>query len=200
VRGGRRWFGQPRAEMLGEFMAAFRPAARWGEYDDMKGYLERSFTHSSSAERATLQSAGFGKRQARILLEEGRRARSGKPCCERALSICRGRGDTVFVGPIVNEARSAGQSRGAEMGWPEAPLDTTIFWYHRDAIEAFLGARDPKGMMPHVEAARGLRAVAEPLPWSTLFAGARPVVSPARPAGATFRDGLFRGLEGAVRG
>jgi hypothetical protein len=42
-------------------------------------------------------------------------------------------------------------------------------WYHRDAIEAFLGARDAEGMMLHATA---LEAYArnEPLPWSTLFA------------------------------
>ena len=33
--------GQPRAEMLGEFMGAFA-CCEMGEYDDMKGYLERS--------------------------------------------------------------------------------------------------------------------------------------------------------------
>ena len=33
--------GQPRAEMLGEFMGVFA-CCELGEYDDMKGYLERS--------------------------------------------------------------------------------------------------------------------------------------------------------------
>jgi len=42
-------------------------------------------------------------------------------------------------------------------------------WYHRDAIEAFLAARDPEGVMQHVKALEDY-ASAEPLPWSNLFA------------------------------
>jgi hypothetical protein len=65
-------------------------------------------------------------------------------------------------------------------------------WYHRDAIEVFLSARDARGMMVHVEALEAY-ARAEPLPWSRVFAArGRCFAAVVR---GDFRDGLFEDLK-----
>ena len=68
-----------------------------------------------------------------------------------------------FCWPIVTSAlsravedpveREALLMEGAEM-LARGAVGHNHLWYHRDAIEAFLGARDPKGMMLHVERSR----------------------------------------------
>jgi len=65
-------------------------------------------------------------------------------------------------------------------------------WYHRDAIEVFLSARDARGMIVHVEALEAY-ARAEPLPWSTLFAARGRCL--AAVVQGEFRDGLFEDLK-----
>jgi tetratricopeptide (TPR) repeat protein len=189
--------GQPRAEMLGEFMGAFA-CCEMGEYDDMKGYLERSLRIARQLNARRFEAQALEK-QARILLEEGRRAEAVAPLRE-ALSICRVAG-TQFCGPIVTSAlsravedsveREALLMEGAEM-LARGAVGHNHLWYHRDAIEAFLDARDPKGMMLHVEALEAY-ARAEPLPWSTLFAArGRCLAAVLR---GDFRDGLFEDLK-----
>jgi hypothetical protein len=94
-----------------------------------------------------------------------------------ALSICRVAGPQ-FCGPIVTSAlsravedpieRDALLMEGAEM-LARGAVGHNHLWYHRDAIEAFLGARDATGMMLHVTALETY-ACDEPLPWSALFA------------------------------
>jgi class 3 adenylate cyclase/tetratricopeptide (TPR) repeat protein len=189
--------GQPRAEMLGEFMGAFA-CCEMGEYDDMKGYLERSLRIARQLNARRFEAQALEK-QARILLEEGRRAEA-VALLREALSICRVAG-TQFCGPIVTSAlsravedsveREALLMEGAEM-LARGAVGHNHLWYHRDAIEAFLGARDPKGMMLHVEALEAY-ARAEPLPWSTLFAArGRCLAAVLR---GDFRDGLFEDLK-----
>jgi class 3 adenylate cyclase/tetratricopeptide (TPR) repeat protein len=166
--------GQPRAEMLGEFMGVFA-CCELGEYNDMKGYLERSLRIARQLDARRFEAQALEK-QARILLAEGSRTEAAAMLRE-ALSICRVAG-TQFCGPIVTSAlsravedpveRDALLMEGAEM-LARGAVGHNHLWYHRDAIEAFLGARDAEGMMLHVTA---LEAYArnEPLPWSTLFA------------------------------
>jgi tetratricopeptide (TPR) repeat protein len=166
--------GQPRAEMLGEFMGVFA-CCELGEYDGMKGYLERSLRLARQLDARRFEAQALEK-QARILLAEGSRTEAAAMLRE-ALSICRVAG-TQFCGPIVASAlsravedpveRDALLMEGAEM-LARGAVGHNHLWYHRDAIEAFLRARDARGMMLHVTA---LEAYArdEPLPWSTLFA------------------------------
>src|SRR6202030_4329315 len=164
--------GQPRAEMLGEFMGAFA-CCELGEYDDMKGYLARSLRIARQLNARRFEAQALEK-QARILLDEGRREEA-VVLLREALSICRVAG-TQFCGPIVTSALSRGVEdpverdallmEGAEM-LARGAVGHNHLWYHRDAIEAFLGARDPKGMMLHVEALEAY-ARTEPLPWSTV--------------------------------
>jgi tetratricopeptide (TPR) repeat protein len=94
--------GQPRAEMLGEFMGAFA-CCELGEYDDMKGYLERSLRIARHLNARRFEAQALEK-QARILLEEGRRTEA-VALLREALSICRVAG-TQFCGPIVTSALS----------------------------------------------------------------------------------------------
>ena len=61
------------------------------------------------------------------------------------------------------------------------------FWFHRDAIEALLAARDADGAMRHVAALEDY-VRAEPLPWSSLFA------SRGRCLASVLRGGLSGGL------
>ena len=187
--------GQPRAEMLGEFMGAFA-CYELGEYDNMKGYLERSLRLARQLNARRFEAQALEK-QSRILLEEGRRAEA-VALLREALSICRIAG-TQFCGPIVTLSRAVEDSverdallmEGAEM-LARGAVGHNHLWYHRDAIEAFLGARDPKGMMLHVEALEAY-ARAEPLPWSTLFAArGRCLAAVLR---GDFRDGLFEDLK-----
>ena len=155
--------GQPRAEMLGEFMGAFA-CCELGEFDDMKGYLERSLRIARQLNARRFEAQALEK-QARILLEEGRRAEA-VALLREALSICRVAG-TQFCGPIVTSAfsravedpveRDALLVEGAEM-LARGAVGHNHLWFHRDAIEAFLAARDARGMMRHVDALEDLRA------------------------------------------
>jgi hypothetical protein len=89
-----------------------------------------------------------------------------QPCCERRCRSVGSRGHSF--GPIVTSAlsravedsveREALLKEGAEM-LARGAVGHNHLWYHRDAIEAFLGARDPKGMMPHVEALEAFMSV-----------------------------------------
>ena len=94
--------GQPRAEMLGEFMGAFA-CHDLGEFELMKGYLDRALrvARQLSARRFEAQAL---EKQARILLHEGRRV-DAVDLLREALSICRDAG-TQFCGPIVMSALS----------------------------------------------------------------------------------------------
>ena len=166
--------GQPRAEMLGEFMGAFA-CHDLGEFESMKGYLDRALrvARQLSARRFEAQAL---EKQARILLHEGRRV-DAVDLLREALSICRDAG-TQFCGPIVMSALSlavedpsekeALLAEGAQM-LARGAVAHNHFWFYRDAIEALLAAADPNGAMRHVAALEDY-ARAEPLPWSSLFA------------------------------
>jgi class 3 adenylate cyclase/tetratricopeptide (TPR) repeat protein len=169
--------GQPRAEMLGEFMGAFA-CHELGEFESMKGYLERAL-HLARQLNARRFEAQALEKHARILLHEGRRADAVGQLRE-ALSICRDSG-TQFCGPIVMSALSlavedpaekeALLAEGAQM-LARGAVAHNHFWFHRDAIEALLAAADADGAMRHVAALEDY-ACAEPLPWSSLFAAPR---------------------------
>jgi class 3 adenylate cyclase/tetratricopeptide (TPR) repeat protein len=188
--------GQPRAEMLGEFMGAFA-CYELGEYDNMKGYLERSLRLARQLNARRFEAQALEK-QSRILLEEGRRAEAAALLRE-ALSICRIAG-TQFCGPIVTSAlsrvvedpaeRDAILMEGAEM-LARGAVGHNHLWYHRDAIEAYLAARDAKGVMRHVEALETY-VRAEPLPWSTLFAARGRCL--AAVVQGEFRNGVLENL------
>ena len=199
-RGGRAALvGQPRAEMLGEFMGYFA-CCELGEYDDMKGYLERSLRIARQLNARRFEAQALEK-QARILLEEGRRA-VAVALLREALSICRGRGYTQFCGPIVTSALSRGVEdpverdallmEGAEMLARGAVGTQPPHGINSHAIEAFLSARDARGMIVHVEALEAY-ARAEPLPWSTLFAARGRCL--AAVVQGEFHDGLFEDLK-----
>ena len=188
--------GQPRAEMPGEFMGAFA-CYELGEYDNMKGYLERSLRLARQLNARRFEAQALEK-QSRILLEEGRRAEAAALLRE-ALSICRIAG-TQFCGPIVTSAlsrvvedpaeRDAILMEGAEM-LARGAVGHNHLWYHRDAIEAYLAARDAKGVMRHVEALETY-VRAEPLPWSTLFAARGRCL--AAVVQGEFRNGVLENL------
>ena len=166
--------GQPRAEMLGEFMGAFA-CCDMGEFEAMKGYLERALSLARQLNARRFEAQAFEK-QARILLHEGRRA-DAAALLREALSICRDAG-TQFCGPIVMSALSLAVedpsekevllAEGAQM-LARGAVAHNHFWFHRDAIEALLAAADDDGVMRHVAALEDY-ARAEPLPWSSLFA------------------------------
>ena len=134
-----------------------------------------------------------------ILLEEGRRAEAAALLRE-ALSICRIAG-TQFCGPIVTSAlsrvvedpaeRDAILMEGAEM-LARGAVGHNHLWYHRDAIEAYLAARDAKSVMRHVEALETY-VRAEPLPWSTLFAARGRCL--AAVVQGEFRNGVLENLK-----
>ena len=166
--------GQPRAEMLGEFMGAFA-CHDLGEFESMKAYLERALRLARQLNARRFEAQALEK-HARILLHEGRRADAVDQLRE-ALSICRDSG-TQFCGPIVMSALSlavedpaekeALLAEGAQM-LARGAVAHNHFWFHRDAIEALLAAVDADGAMRHVAALEDY-ARAEPLPWSSLFA------------------------------
>ena len=85
--------GQPRAEMLGEFMGAFA-CHELGEFESMKGYLERALRLARQLNARRFEAQALEK-HARILLHEDRRADAVDQLRE-ALSICR-----EFRNPIL---------------------------------------------------------------------------------------------------
>jgi tetratricopeptide (TPR) repeat protein len=189
--------GQPRAEMLGEFMGAFA-CCELGEYEAMKGYLERSLRLARQLNARRFEAQALEK-QARILLVEGRRA-DATALLREALSICRDAG-TQFCGPIVTSAlslaveepteREALLIEGAQM-LARGAVGHNHLWFHRDAIEALLAAGEAEGVMRHVAALEDY-ARAEPLPWSSLFAArGRSLASPLR---GEIDDGLLDQLK-----
>lgn len=166
--------GQPRAELLGEMMGAFA-CCELGEHDAMKAYLERSMRLARQLKARRFEAQAM-EMQARILLEEDRREDAAL-LLRDALSICRDAG-AQFCGPKVASAlsravedpaeRDALLNEGREMLLRGA-VGHNHLWFHRDAIEAFLAARDSNGVMRHADALEAY-ARSEPLPWSTLFA------------------------------
>ena len=180
--------GQPRAEMLGEFMGVFA-CHELGEIESMKGYLERALRLARQLNARRFEAQALEK-HARILLHEGRRTDAVDELHE-ALSICRESG-TQFCGPIVMSAlslaaedpaeRAASLVEGQQM-LARGAVAHNHFWFHRDAIEALLAAEDADGAMRHVAALEDY-ARAEPLPWSSLFA------SRGRCLASVLREGL----------
>jgi len=180
--------GQPRAEMLGEFMGAFA-CHELDEFESMKGYLERALRLARQLNARRFEAQALEK-HARILLREDRRAEAIEELRE-ALSICRETG-TQFCGPIVMSAfslavedpaeREASLVEGEQM-LARGAVAHNHFWFHRDAIEALLAARDADGAMRHAAALEDY-ARDEPLPWSSLFA------SRGRCLASVLRDGL----------
>jgi tetratricopeptide (TPR) repeat protein len=166
--------GQPRAEMLGEFMGAFA-CGEVGEIGPMHGYLERALRLARQLNARRFEAQALEK-QARILLHQGHRA-DGTALLREALSICRDAG-TQFCGPVVTSAlslavedpaeREALLIEGAQM-LARGAVGHNHLWFHRDAIEVYLSAGDAHRAMRHVAALEEYTR-AEPLPWSTLFA------------------------------
>ena len=166
--------GQPRAEMLGEFMGAFA-CCELGEFESMKGYLERSLRLARQLDARRFEAQALEK-QARILLHEGRRT-DAVDLLREALSICRDAG-AQFCGPIVTSAlslavedpaeREALLIEGAQM-LARGAVGHNHLWFHRDAIEVHLSAGNADSAMRHAAALEDY-ARAEPLPWSSLFA------------------------------
>ena len=166
--------GQPRAEMLGEMMGAVA-CRELGEYEAMQGYLERTLRFARQLKARRFEAAAM-QMQARILLGEGRRVEAAALLRE-ALSICRDVG-TQYAGPPVTSALSLAVEEPAEK---EALLAEGVrmlargavshchLEFHRDAIEVYLAAGDPEGVLRHAAALEDYTR-AEPLPWSTLFA------------------------------
>jgi class 3 adenylate cyclase/tetratricopeptide (TPR) repeat protein len=166
--------GQPRAEMLGETMGVVA-CCELGEYEAMKAYLERTMRLARQLKARRFEAQTM-EMEARILLDEGRRA-DAAALLREALSICQDAG-TQFCGPRVTGAlsravedpaeREAFLTEGQQM-LARGAVGHNHLWFHRDAIEAFLTARDAEGVIHHVEALEDYTR-SEPLPWSTLFA------------------------------
>ncbi len=166
--------GQPRAEMLSEFLRVFA-CCEVGDYDGMSECLDRSLRIARQLGARRFEAQGL-EMQGRFLLAKDRRKEADQVLRE-GLAICREFG-TQFCGPklvsmlsrVVEDPRerAALLAEGAEM-LKRGAVSHNHLWYHRDAIEAFLVAGDSEAVMRHVVALEEY-ARAEPLPWSDLFA------------------------------
>lgn len=165
---------QPRAEMLGENMCTFA-SYELGEYDAMVDYLDRTerLARQLGARRFEAQCLEM---QARRLLHIGHRTEA-VALLRDAVAICRDTG-MQFVGPKVLSALGRAVTDHAERDRLLAEGQELLrlgavghnhLWFYRDAIEAMLAAGDAQGALRYV-AALETYTLAEPLPWSTLFA------------------------------
>jgi tetratricopeptide (TPR) repeat protein len=190
--------GQPRAEMLSEFLRVFA-CCELGDYEAMAGCLDRPLRLARQLGARRFEAQGL-EMQGRFLLAEDRR-READEVLREGLAICREFG-TQFCGPKLVSAlsrvveapseRAALLAEGAEM-LKRGAVSHNHLWFHRDAIEAFLAAGEAAGVMRHVDALEEY-ARAEPLPWSDLFAarGRALAASFARGRGTDWRGELAR--------
>jgi class 3 adenylate cyclase/tetratricopeptide (TPR) repeat protein len=164
---------QPRAELLGETMGILA-CAELGEFEAMQTQVDRAMrlVRQLGARRFEAQSLGF---QGRVLFHTGRRAEALAPL-RAALAICREIG-MQFAGPLILGMLCRAVTDAAERAQFLAQGEEVLrrgsvghchLWFHRDAIEAMLGAGDAAGARRSAALLEDYTR-AETLPWSDLF-------------------------------
>jgi hypothetical protein len=196
--------GQPRAELLGEVLGAFA-RSEVGDYDGMSICIDRSLRLARQLGARRFEAQGLEMR-GRLLLAKDRQ-KDADEVLREGLAICREVG-VQFCGPKIIGAlsrvvadpaeRAALLAEGAEM-LKRGAVSHNHFWFHRDAIEALLAARDAEGVMHHVKSLEEYTH-GEPLPWSNLFAarGRALAGSLAKDSERDWRDELTRVREELV--
>jgi class 3 adenylate cyclase/tetratricopeptide (TPR) repeat protein len=165
---------QPRAEMLGENMCAFA-CYELGDYDEMAVYIERTMRLAKSLGARRFEALCMAM-QGRGLLESGRRTEAAAMLRE-AVAICRDAG-MQFCGPKTLSALGRAVEDPAECTrllvegeelLHRGAVGHNHLWFYRDAIEAMLAVGNAVGALRYVDALENY-TLAEPLPWSRLFA------------------------------
>jgi tetratricopeptide (TPR) repeat protein len=166
--------GQPRAELLGENMGVFA-CYELGDYDTMKGYLDRVMRLARQLRARRFEAQGL-EMQARLYLDTGRRPEA-EASLREALAICREAG-TQFCGPKVTGALSRAVEDTTERQNLLAEGKTMLargavghnhLWFYRDAIESLLSSGDAEGALEYASALEEYTR-AEPLLWADVFA------------------------------